>query len=305
MTEAVSLIPVRHHEVEVGKPLRRPVFDWHGKLLLASGCVVECQSQLNGLLENGFFQDAGGDPTAGAATVDTAVSKTVGVAAPVIAAPSKEILVEMADVRWGVGETIYLQVLDNSALRYTVKLIGFVKNKTVFVTAPVSEGKFEFIREGQSFIVRAFSGKKAYAFMASAVKSVHTPHPYLHLTYPKQVRCNVVRQGARAEVKIIASLSVGENEERSGAGTLTDLSVGGASATAKEPLGAKGEVGRVKFKLQAVGQDEFLNLQAILRWVGPAESGPGFKHGFEFVDVAMHDRLILSAFVHQTLVDAI
>ena len=304
MTEAVSLIPIRPSEVEIGKPLRRPIYDWHGKLLLASGFVVESENQLNGLLENGFFQDAGWEPGAATPAADATVAKAAAGTADKQPAPSKEILVDMADVRWTVGETMFLQVLDNSALRYTVKLIGFVRNKTIFVTAPMSDGKFEFIREGQSYIVRAFSGKKAYAFMASAVKSVHTPHPYLHLTYPKQVRCNVVRQGARADVKIIASLSVGENEERSGAGVLTDLSVGGASATAKEPLGTKGEVGRVKFKLQAVGQDEFLNLQAILRWVGPVESGPGFKHGFEFVDVAMHDRLILSAFVHQTLVDA-
>ncbi len=304
MTEAVSLIPIRPSEVEIGKPLRRPIYDWHGKLLLACGFVVESENQLNGLLENGFFQDAGWEPAASTPAADATVTKIAATGADKQPTPSKEILVEMADVRWAVGETMFLQVLDNSALRYTVKLIGFVRNKTIFVTAPMSDGKFEFIREGQSYIVRAFSGKKAYAFMASAVKSVHTPHPYLHLTYPKQVRCNVVRQGARADVKIIASLSVGENEERTGAGMLTDLSVGGASATAKEPLGVKGEVGRVKFKLQAVGQDEFLNLQAILRWVGPAEHGPGFKHGFEFVDVAMHDRLILSAFVHQTLVDA-
>lgn len=307
MTEAVSLIPIRPDEVSIGKALRRPIYDGQGKLLLASGFVVESEQQLNGLLENGHFQDAKYERSGSAAMQDGFGSGN-GMGRsdkPQAATPSKEILVEMTDVRWGVGETIYLQVLDHAALRYTVKLIGFVKNKTVFVTAPVSDGKFEFIREGQTFIVRAFSGKKAYAFMASAVKSVHTPHPYLHLTYPKEVRCNVVRQGARADVKIIASLSVGENEERSGAGMLTDLSVGGASATAKEALGAKGEIGRVKFKLQAVGQDEFLNLQAILRWVGPAESGPGFKHGFEFVDVSMHERLILSAFVHQTLVDLI
>lgn len=304
MIEAVSLIPIRPSEVEVGKPLLRPIYDWHGKLLLASGFVVENENQLNGLIENGFFHDAGWEPSSISAPAGATAANGSSSAAAKVPTPSKEILVDMADVRWSVGETIFLQVLDNSALRYTVKLIGFVKNKTIFVTAPMSDGKFEFIREGQSYIVRAFSGKKAYAFMASAVKSVHTPHPYLHLTYPKQVRCNIVRQAARADVKIIASLSVGDNEARSGAGMMTDLSVGGASATAKEPLGAKGEVGRVKFKLQAVGQDEFLNLQAILRWVGPAETGPGFKHGFEFVDVAMHDRLILSAFVHQTLVDA-
>lgn len=302
MTEAVSLVPIRHNEVEIGKPLRKPVYDFHGKLLLASGYVVESQNQLEGLLENGFFHAGGWEEKKAVAdaTVQSAPRGPGGASSAAGPAVDKEVLVQMTDVRWSVGETIYLQVVDNAALRYSVRLIGFVRNKTVFVTAPVSDGKFEFIREGQTFIVRAFSGKKAFAFMASAVKSVHTPHPYLHLTYPKQVRCNVVRQGARADVKIIAALSVGE---RSGAGMLTDLSIGGASATAKEPLGAKGEAGRVKFKLQAVGEDEFMNVEAILRWIGPAETGDGFKHGFEFVNLSTHEKLILSAVVHQTLVD--
>jgi hypothetical protein len=35
----------------------------------------------------------------------------------------------------------------------------------------------------------------------------------------------------------------------------------------------------------------------------PAENGDGFKHGFEFVDVAIHGRLILSVFVQQFLVE--
>ena len=302
MTEAASLVPIRHHELEIGKPLRKPGYDANGKLLLASGYVVESQNQLDGLLENGFFPAGEWEsqkPVADA-TAPSGQRAAGGGNAAATAAAGKEILVQMTDVRWSVGETVYLQVVDNAALRYAVRLIGFVKNKTVFVTSPVIDGKFEFIRDGQTFIVRAFSGKKAFAFMASAVKSVHTPHPYLHLTYPKQVRCNVVRQGARAEVKIIAALTVGEN---AGAGMLTDLSIGGASVSAKEPLGVKGDTGRVKFKVQAVGEDEFMNIEAILRWVGPPETGEGFKHGFEFVNLTTQEKLILSAVVHQTLVE--
>ncbi|MBC7514388.1 MAG: hypothetical protein H7234_08135 [Herminiimonas sp.] len=63
MTEAASLVPIRHDEVEIGKPLRRPVYGGHGKLLLAPGYVVESQNQLDGLLENGFFHAGGWEPT--------------------------------------------------------------------------------------------------------------------------------------------------------------------------------------------------------------------------------------------------
>ncbi len=179
-------------------------------------------------------------------------------------------------------------------------LIGFLKNQTILVGAPTADGKLEFVREGQLFVVRAFAGKKAYAFTAAAVKSVLTPYPYLHLSYPKQVGCTVVRQDARAPVQIIASASLDEGE-RVGAAIMVDLSISGCSCLLKQPLGKPGEQGRIKFKVCAAGTDEYLSLKAVLRSV--AAEGGEFRHGFQFAGIATHERLILSAFVHQTLVE--
>lgn len=305
MTAPFSLSPVRPAEMTVGQPLRWPVYDWHGNLLLASGVVIESQGQLDGLIENGFIHDVRWDAESNKPAPDYRKGSKKSIDAQIAdePAPGKEILIAMDDIRWLVGETLYLQCHDNLAVRYAVRLIGFVKNKTVFVTPPALDGKYEFIREGQTFIVRAFSGKKAYAFTAAAVKSVHTPHPYLHLSYPKQVRCTIVRRGVRAEVKIIAAVSLGE-PERVAAATITDLSTGGASGNLKELLGKKGDEGRIKFKVRAAENDEYLNLKTILRSVTPSEHGDGFRYGFEFLDISIHERLILSAFVHQTLAEA-
>ncbi|MGZ3159849.1 MAG: flagellar brake protein, partial [Burkholderiaceae bacterium] len=282
MAEPVSLIPVRPNELVIGKPLKSPVYDWHGKLLLDAGAVVTSQSQLDGLVSNGFIHDASWDIALTQSRLSAPVIARTEKPRPQNSAPteepsgSKEVITDMDDVRWYVGEALYLQLADKPSVRYIVKLIGFVKNKTVFVTPPMLDGKFEFIREGQTFIVRAFSGKNAYAFTAAAVKAVHSPHPYLHLSYPKQVRCTVVRQGARAEVKIIASVAVGE-PERTGAATLNDLSMGGASGVMKELIGKKGDAGRIKLKVQAAGQDEYLNLKMIMRSIATTETGDGFK----------------------------
>ncbi|HJV85764.1 MAG TPA: flagellar brake protein [Noviherbaspirillum sp.] len=306
---AISLIPVRASELAVGKPVPRAVYDWHGNLLLASGCIIESQSQLDGLTTNGFVNDPKWDLYTGERKAPAAIPLSNRRPDPpgeaVIedaGAGIKESLVAMDDVRWYVGETLYLQLLDNPAIRYTVRLIGFVKNKTVLVTAPAVDGKFEFIRDGQTFVVRAFSGKKAFAFVGSAVKSVHSPHPYLHLSYPKEVRCAVVRRGARAQVRIIASVSLGQ-PERVGAATLIDMSIGGTSGVMKQAFGVKGDEGQIKFKVHAAGQDEYLNLKMALRSISPSENGDGYRHGFEFLDLPVHDRLILSAFVHQTLAE--
>lgn len=294
MIDAASRVSVRPTEISMGKPLLWSVYDADGNLLLKSGFVIETQNQLDVISKNGFFRDARWDNRRSEATASDA---SEGVPEAV-----KETVVSMEDVRWRIGESLSLQPHDNPALRYSVRLIGFVKNKTVMVTAPTLDGKFGFIRDGQTFVVRSFSGKKAYAFTAAAVKSVHAPYPYLHISYPQQVRATAIRKGSRAVVKIIASVSLGQ-PVRTIATTLIDLSVGGGSGIAKQSFGVKGETGQIKFKLHVAEHTAFLNLNAVLRSVTLAESGDVYNHGFEFLEVPVDERMILSAFVHQTLAE--
>lgn len=299
-----SLVPVRAADLAVGKPLPRAIYDEKGNLLLKIGYVIESQAQLAGLIQHGFIKDYGWEMP-GRSQEPLLVKpsrKAMETPASAPQAPPKEVMVAMDEVRWYVGETLYLQQIDNPNIRYTVQLIGFAKGKSVIVTSPAVEGKLEFVRDGQTFVVRAFSGKKAYAFATTAVKSVHVPYPYLHLSYPKELRCTVVRRGARAQVRIAASVSLG-HPQRAAEMALNDLSVGGTSGTSKQVLGNKGEEGQISFKVRAADQDESLSLKVVLRSVAPADNGEGVKHGFEFLDVPTQTRLILSAFVHQTLAE--
>ncbi|MDO8653819.1 MAG: flagellar brake protein [Undibacterium sp.] len=303
MTELDALIPIKKNEINVGKAVPKSIFDAWGNLLLVSGTVIKDQQQFENLIENGYYSDRALDysdakslPTVAAATITASAAK------PTPEQNKETIMLDLDSVHWFVGETFYLQVHDNASIRYTVKLIGFVKNKSILVSAPMVDGKVALIRDGQTFIVRTFPGKKAYAFTASALKSVFSPHPYLHLTYPKVVRCTTIRQGSRATVKIIASVTVGIPEQTAAA-TLNDLSMGGASGIIKRPLGQKNDTGVIKFKVNAAGSDEFLTLSIILRSIAPTENADEYRHGFEFVDVPTQSKLILSAFVHQTLAD--
>jgi c-di-GMP-binding flagellar brake protein YcgR len=286
-------IPIRLVEISVGRPLLWSVYDGYGNLLLKSGFVIESQSQIEKLSQNGFFRNNPAD--------EPIRRIEYGACAP---APAADIVnstaVGMDEVRWSVGESLSLQPHDNPTLRYTVRLIGFVKNKTVMVTAPALDGKFGFIRDGQTFTVRSFFGKKAHVFMAAAVKSVHAPFPYLHLSYPQEVRTTLIRKGSRAGVKLIAAVSLGQ-PARIISTKLIDLSVAGASGVSMRPFGAKGEQGLLKFKLQVSDHSAVLNLKTVLRSVTLSESGDAWNHGFEFLDVAVEQRMILSAFVHQTL----
>lgn len=315
MSKPLSFVPVPGSQLEVGQALRWPIYDWDGNLLLAAGSIVQSESQLAELTKNGFFHNPKWDESLTQSRLvapvmarntekNSSAKKNLAEEKDSSAPSSRETSIELDDVQWVVGETLYLQLLDSPGIRYTVKLIGYVKNQSILITSPQTEGKFEFIREGQNFIVRAFPGKNAYAFVASALKTVYTPHPYLHLAYPKEVLCNTVRQSLRAQVNIVAAISIGEGGATR-AIVLNDLSVGGAGGNTREEIGGKGETGKIKFKLTVEGHDHYLDLDIVLRSCEVDSSNPGFRCGFQFTSLNPQEKAILSAFVHQAIVEAI
>lgn len=298
MGDFPALTAIRPTDISVGKPLPWPVYDINGNLLFESGMMIETQHQLERLVINAYCMDS---------LWNSVPTREIPEAAPLVAEQKEEDardqMIDLDSVRWAVGEKLFLQIQDNAVTRFTVKMIGFLKNKSIIVSAPMIDGGAPRIRDGQVFIVRAFTGKTAYAFTASAMKSVFFPYPYLHLSYPTQVRSTVIRQGSRATVKIIASVTIG-NPEQTAAAVLNDLSTGGASGVIKKNIGEKGDAGFIKFKVKAAGNDEILNLNVILRSVESIENEDGYRYGFQFVDLDTQSKLILSAFVHQTLVEA-
>lgn len=291
------LIPVPARLLSVGKALTRSVYSANGDLLLSQGFIIESVEQIATLVDTGFLRQTEFD-----VKNDRVKPKVTEIANPSgsqASAPEhgNEEKISMDEVRWQVGETFFLHQQGLSA-RYTARFIGYIKNRTVLVTMPIVDDKYVLIRDSQMFIVRAFSGKKAYAFSAFVVKSVHSPHPYLHLSYPKELSCATIRHRARIPVSIIASVSMNDHEE-SVAAVIADMSLGGASANIKHPFGEVGQRGQIKFKINAVGETVFVDLGIILRSIVPSDNGSGCKHGYEFTGLSTHDRLVLSAYFHQ------
>jgi len=299
MFNKYSLVPIRSDELSVRTPLPWSVYDSRDNLLLVKGFVLESASQIEMMAQQGYFRDYGRASSRRSTGRSIRDGETVSNQAR---ENKRELVTSMDQIKWLVGEALDLQLHDNADIRYNVRLIGFARNKSVFVSAPIVDDKLAFVREGQMFIVRSFFGKRAYAFPASVIKCLHSPHPYLHLSYPSQVRLATVRRGARAEIRAIASITLGE-PERIGAATLVDMSIGGTSCVANQVLGEKGESGTVVFKINVAEQDHIMTLKAVLRSVTNSENNSEYRHGFEFFDMTVHERLVISAFVNQILVD--
>lgn len=219
--------------------------------------------------------------------------------------------VNLDEARLQIGDALQLQPLgDANAPRHYVKLIGFAKPASVLVSTPKVDGAYIFVRDGQSYVVRAFSGKNAYAFSTSVVRSVAVPYPYLHLSYPKDVRALVVRRGARAKVNLIASArkvdAQGQESAEAAAASIRNVSISGAMLASPHPLGLQGDTIRLSFKITLADIVSLVTLDALIRAVNPAgeDLGPGMiGYGLEFVGGEAQDRITLTAFVYQKLLE--
>ncbi len=301
---STALVPVRASDLVIGQPAPWPIYNEMGDLLLARGSMIETQGQIDGLLEHGLFRNAkwGDEPDTDSVPLPKShdiLQKRRRAKALRSPAPGRgqESIVAMEDVRWRIGDTVSLQLKEVSDLRYSISLIGSLAGKSVLVSAPVKDGKYIHLRDGQMVVVRALSGRRAYAFATSVQKYQHLPYPYLHLACPREVRCTVIRQDVRVEVELDAFLTIGlAAPARVG---LLDLSVGGASGIGNIHGGGKDAKGRLKFIVNVAGEERGLDLDVVLRTVEADADLRYTRYGLEFVDIAARERLILSAFVYQ------
>lgn len=286
----MSLIPIKKTDVIVGYPLPYSIYDAQRKLLLREGVVVQSVSQLEGLSERGLFRE----PPRRLRDRTDGINKEQDNKPP-------EKQFDLEDIRLSIGDTLQMQANGDETQRYYVKLVGFSKGKSVLVTTPSADGNTILMKEGQSFVVRLFSGKNVYAFPTAINKVAHSPFPYLHLNYPLSVRGLALRRSTRVDVSIIASITHGSG--KSHAATICNLSKQGALLVSKSAMGLKDEKLSIKFRIKVDDVEQYVTVSGAIRMLQPAPdlegAMPGVHHGVEFTEIPEQDRLALTAFVYQ------
>jgi len=298
LDEQPVFIKVTARDVEVGKPLRWSLYDGNRQLLLKRGNIIENQRQCDILVDKGLYRNARGREIDGLRTIipprqDEEKAST----------GTQQTSTTLEKSRIRIGDAIQLQGSPDSP-RYYVKLIGYLKNKGLIVTAPETDGQLVMLRDDQSFVARFFSGKNAYAFSTSVVKQTNVPFTHLHLSYPREVAGVEIRKGSRIDVDLIAAISIGENQAPA-AGKIMNLSTGGAAIRSKTALGNKGDVFNMKFRLDVHGIDSYLTFESVIRSreYDPADSAMPYSYGIQFIDGDKAMALALAAFVYKQLAD--
>lgn len=293
------LIPVRKQEIEIGKPMPWAVYDADHNLLLNYGVVITTEHQVEVLIEKGLFREQPKRPAVTATTHHREEKPAEPGGKTLETSESLDALKLMP------GDTLQLQpMIDGQTERYSVRVIGLMKGKSVLVTAPLIEGKLIFIREAQPFLVRAFSGQNVYAFKARVLKAQHAPFPYLHLSYPDSVQVMRIRKAMRAPAQIIVALSDKEGGRNLGAGRIVDISVGGARMHLGRDVHVGAESVSVAFKVILDDHEEYINTRAMVRSVSEEDDEQGKPVrvvGVQFDALLPQQRLAIMNLVYQHL----
>lgn len=280
------------NDLDVGTALRFPLYDSGGRLLLKRGHVVESVDEREQLIGRGLYRSLSERPS-------PSTPPRVTVEAP----PSRETLVAIHATKLRIGDTLLMQGSAN-AQRLSVKLIGYLRNRGLIVTEPEAGGDFVMLKEGQSFVVRFFSGKSAYAFASTVTKHTSVPFPHVCLSYPREVRGLVIRNDSRVDVDLVAAVGMdGEGEARDESGKIVNLSTGGAALRSKERLGHIGDVIKVKFELLIGDLQTSVAFDSVIRVASKDDLDPTmpYLHGMQFIEPEQSMKLAVAAYVYRKL----
>ena len=287
----MSRVPVKPQDLEIGRPVRWDVYDLHGHLVLAKGAVLGSDAEKDEILKRHRLRELDLRLDVPSADDDQGGQES-----------RREVRILLDETRIQPGEAMQLQSSLDST-RFAVRLIGYHKGKSIVVTNPVQDGVQIYLKEGQAFISRIFSGKFVFAFPCTLLASAVKPYPYLHLSYPADVVGVNIRKGDRAKLRAIAAFDTESGHV--GAGVIVDLSCGGALFLSKSPDIAPGRNLTLKFKV-AIGHTEYvLELPGFVRSVRSNDEDPklGNGYGVEFTEVSPEDNLVLSSFIFQQIAE--
>ncbi len=218
--------------------------------------------------------------------------------------PSKKVeIVDLQSIKIAIGDALQLQDFSAAKQRHYVKLIGYLNRRSVIVSHPKLDDKLMFVKEGDSFLVRGFSGTKTYDFTANVLSVSLTPYPYVHLSFPSQVNTINMRAALRVRVRLVCSVEAAAHALKMPA-TIEDMSVSGLRIQAKKSLGAVGDEINISFRLPIEGVEQLFVVPAVIRNEFSDPENSVVTHGVSIAQPEGSERMALQNFIYKTMTEA-
>ncbi|HEX8987065.1 MAG TPA: flagellar brake protein [Rhodocyclaceae bacterium] len=306
----MSLVSVPAADLALGVPVPWTLCDQDGNILVPEGAVLETQEQLDRLVASGPLRELTWN-SAGEAAASSATPAIDAETDAALAADASNSQFTFQDMRLRVGDRLQLQPPPTvSVERYIVKLIGWVDNISVLVTAPMGANGLRIqLRENDTIVARIFAGQKAFGFSADVMRVCKIPFEYLHLSFPEKVQGSVIRKSPRVRTRIIAS--VGNVDAVAGdraSGLIMNLSADGALVRTRQSVAMKDQRLQLSFRVSLHKVDAYLTVEAVVRNAfvdepKDGDSGMMFAYGVQFKDLAPNDSVILQSLIYHQMIE--
>jgi len=300
----MSLILVNKNELVVGMPTPWPIFDWENNPLLEAGELIRDEDHKLSLLSNGACHELVWETPKNVADESRAVGeKTEG--------NTTQQQFTFDDMKLRVEDKLQLEPPPQlSKERLLVKVIGFIRGVSLLVSAPMTTtGQRIHLLENESVVMRSFSGKNAFAFAGTVLKVNVTPYEYLHLSFPKDIQGLAIRKTARVKTRIITAVqntSSGEEDQLSA--IISDISATGVSLETRRPLGEKGDILSMAFRVHLHDIEAFMSVKGVIRAITNKDTSnlstsENIHYGIELQNLQPNDSVILQSMIYQQMIE--
>lgn len=205
-------------------------------------------------------------------------------------------LATFAEMRLKVGDKIPIAIpRGTKGERVLGKVIGWIEGGSILITLPQKIIMAGLVKEGEHLLLRAFTGKSAFAFSTNILKIEHFPYTYLHLSFPKKIEAVVVRSSFRHGVCLPVTIAIDGKADITG--NILNIGMTGVRIGTAEPLQNEDPIRLVmQFELHDVPVSLELHAQVRSSKSVSDENGTmRHEYGMEFQSLQPNDRLILGS----------
>lgn len=285
-----ALVRLKPADIPLNAPLEWPILSPEGAVLFESGTIVPDETAR-------AFLCVQLQPHRSS---QEAARRTVSTDSPGDGPPTLE------DMNLAIGGRVGLRGSGVSgSLMYASRVIGFSNprrngERSLFITQPVMSGfaPLELTR-GEQVDLIALTGRGVFRFACTVDATSREPFNYVVLSAPGLIRRLRARKFARMPTRLGARFTM---ETATSAvpqlGRVADISPYGMSLSVPAATAAAGDRLNLSFRFSTDGVDVQIDTIAIVRHVGPPESGaPGAAYGLEFEALEPSQRIALKSFM--------
>ncbi len=202
-----------------------------------------------------------------------------------------------------MGDVMQLQLSPESELRYPVKLLGFIPERSIIIEAPSKKnGQAILVKEEQMITLRFVVNSVASGFSARVLCSRTNPKDYLHIEMPKQVETVEVRNAVRVVTELPASVINHNNKSLEQQVQVTNLSVLGGRFESTKKLALIGDKVSLSTSIILDDMEKLVTLDAVVMSKGQIKNETPINwYGFHFDFSHIEDRLLIKAYVYQEI----